>query len=219
MQIKDYPLITSLSDNDLLIVQTANDNAFKSIKASTLKAYCGSTATGGSSGVQLNYVSDGDANGVFYYLGTNKGNTSWSNPSGNTLVVSASSIGYGDPSSLVNRQGDKFWTANSGNSWVKFHIQRGKFNCNYYSIKSRTNDSDYYPRNWILQGSNDDNSWTDLNTQVNNTTLTSAGQWLSLPVNISGVFSSFRLIQNGLDSSSYDYLCLDEVELYGVFTA
>ena len=219
MQIKDYPLITTLSDDDLLLVQTASDNAFKSIKASSVKTYCGgASTTTSSSGVHLNYASDGDANGLFYYLGTNKGTAVWANPSGNSLIVTASTIGYGNVASLVNRQGDKFWTASQSNSWVEFHIQAGKLNCNGYSIKSRTNDDGHYPRNWVLQGSNDENSWTNLDVQTENATLVNAGQWLSLPVNTSGIFSSFRLLQNGLNSSNYDYLCLDEVELYGTFT-
>lgn len=219
MQIKDYPLITSLADDDLILVETASDNAFKSVKASTLKTYCGvATTSSGSSGGSFNYVYNGDANGLFYYLGTNKGITAWSSPAGNTLIVTASSVGYGDPYYLVNRSGDKFWTNSQTNSWVQFHIGSGKLNCNYYSIKSRTNDDGHFPRTWKLQGSNDQSNWSDLDTQINNQTLVSAGQWLSLPVTVSGSFSSFRLLQNGQNSSSYDYLCLDEVELYGVYT-
>ncbi|MEH2138684.1 hypothetical protein [Nostoc sp.] len=46
MQIKDYPLITALSDDDLLLVQTANDSAYKCITKANL--FSGYSSTGGS---------------------------------------------------------------------------------------------------------------------------------------------------------------------------
>jgi hypothetical protein len=49
MKIDGYPTITTLSDNDLLLIETASDSAYKGIKASDLKAYIG-LSSGGSGG-------------------------------------------------------------------------------------------------------------------------------------------------------------------------
>ncbi|MEH2302866.1 MAG: hypothetical protein V7K88_28790 [Nostoc sp.] len=58
MQIKDYPLITALSNDDLLLVQTASDDAFKSLKVSDLKSYIGvSSSSGSGSGSVTSYPS------------------------------------------------------------------------------------------------------------------------------------------------------------------
>ncbi|MEH2454491.1 hypothetical protein [Nostoc sp.] len=53
MQIKDYPLTNYLADDDFLLVQTTSDNAFKSIKASTVKAYCGGASSSSTSSTFL----------------------------------------------------------------------------------------------------------------------------------------------------------------------
>ncbi|MEH2456538.1 hypothetical protein [Nostoc sp.] len=58
MQIKDYPLITALSDNDLLLIQAANDGAYKSITKANLLAGLSSSAGGTSSGLLLDAVTN-----------------------------------------------------------------------------------------------------------------------------------------------------------------
>jgi hypothetical protein len=53
MQIKNFPHVTSIADDDVFLVQTATDNAYKYIKASELKTYFGSgsgTGAGGGTG-------------------------------------------------------------------------------------------------------------------------------------------------------------------------
>ncbi|MEH2460921.1 hypothetical protein [Nostoc sp.] len=216
---------TTADDGDYALMVDSSGTPYKITKAKLLAGLSsggGDTLAGGGTGgvsVSLTFANDADTNGLFYYLGTNKGSAAWSNPSGNLLTVIASSIGYGSPTTLVNRQGDKFWTDNETNCWVSFLLQTGALKCNHYSIKSRSNDNGYYPRTWKLQGSNDGSTWTDLDVQIENTTLVSAGQWLSLSVAASSVYySRFRLLKNGKDSAGYDFLCLDEVELYGSFT-
>lgn len=216
-QIKDFPIEkTTAEDNDYLVMQNPDTGeTYKIKKSNLLKGLSSSTST--PTVHQLNFGFSGDSSGLFYYFGTNKGTTTWLSPAGGAVSVVASSIGYGDPSALVDRSGNKFWTSNTPNSWVSFQFP-GKLNCNYYSIKSRSGDSDYYPRNWKLQGSNDGNSWDDLDVQVNNTSLSSAGQWLSLPVPGVATYSMFRVFQNGVDSTNAYFLCLDEVELYGSYS-
>jgi hypothetical protein len=224
MQINQYPQITSVSDGDLFVVQTASDDALKCIAASDLQAYFGSASTTGGTGTTgtspslpkaRNFVSNGDANGTFYYLGTNLGVSAWSNPSGNQLTVTASSVAYGNVGQLTDRSSSDFWTSPSGGSWIEFNLGTYGLTCNYYSIKSRALNTDYYPRNWKLQGSNDGNTWTTLDTQSNNVSLNAVDQWLSLPVLSSVSYSYFKLLQTGVDSSGADYFCLGEIELYG----
>ncbi|MEH2118727.1 hypothetical protein [Nostoc sp.] len=97
-----------------------------------------SSAGGGSTtnGHQLTFASSGDANGVFYYLGTNKGSTVWANPAGINFTVSASSTENGSVVSLTNRYNSEFYTANQANQWVSFGLNNSTLKCNYYSIKT-----------------------------------------------------------------------------------
>ncbi|MEH2287165.1 hypothetical protein [Nostoc sp.] len=216
-QIKDIAIEKTTADNgDYLVMQNPTTGETYKIKVSNFLA--------GLSGLpvtpvlhQLTFAFSGDANGLFYYLGTNKGATVWNNPANRLLAVTASSIGSGDPNTLSNRQADQFYTGDLANSWVMFEFV-GQLKCQYYSIKSRSNDSNFYPRTWKLQGSIDGSTWVDLDSQNNNATLVSAGQWLSLPISATVSYSKMRILQNGLDSSGYNYFCLDEVELYGEYT-
>lgn len=50
-QIKNYPIITVISDEDLFLIQADSDQAYKRVKASTLKAFLG-TSSASTSGTQ-----------------------------------------------------------------------------------------------------------------------------------------------------------------------
>ncbi len=223
MQINQYPAITSIGDGDFFLIQTASDGAYKSILASDLQAYFGSsTSTNSSSTPGLpatrTFSLSGDNNGVFYYLGTSKGATAWNNPSGVSIGVTASSVGFGSVELLTNRADDQFYTGNIANSWVEFDLGTLALKCNYYCLRNRNQDI-HYLRNWQLQGSNDGNTWAVLDDQVNNSTLNTPSQWLSLPVTSSVQYSKFRIFETGINSSNAYYVCLGEVELYGVLSS
>ncbi|MEH1906648.1 discoidin domain-containing protein [Nostoc sp.] len=218
MQINEYPAITSISDGDLFMVQTRSDGAYKSIAASDLQAYFGGAKSASNLPSTRTFASSGDANGVFYYLGTALGSTGWNNPSGSLLTITASSIYAGTVDFLTNRSSDQFYTNSYSNSWVEFDLGTLTLKCSYYSLKNRNGNDDHYLRNWQLQGSNDGISWTVLDNQVNNSVINTQSQWLSLPVITNNSYSRFRIFETGANSSGYYFICLGEVELYGILT-
>ncbi|QSJ20108.1 discoidin domain-containing protein [Nostoc sp. UHCC 0702] len=217
--------LAQLSDNDILLIFTNNE--LKKIKVSTLKNYFGNSnndnngdgSDQASTGTALTYVSNGDANGLFYYLGTAEKAVTWQNPANaGIILLSASSTGSGDVSELVNRQDGQFFTQSLPNSWIKVQLSSGKLKCSYYSLKTRNSSSDYYPRSWKLQGSNDGVDWDDLDTQNNNTSLVNNSQWLSLPVVANSIgYRYFQILQIGINSAGYNHLVLGEIELYGEY--
>jgi hypothetical protein len=217
MKWYELPALTSLTDDCKILVWDAVSQSSRTVKLSTLKTYLGTSTTPTSTTKQLTFSSSGDTNGLAYFLGTNKGVAAWQNPHNNGLVMSASATEVGTVNSLVDRQASEFYSPNSTGNWVKLTISSGTLKCNYYSIRNRSN-TDHYLRNWKLQGSNDDSTWTDLNVQTNNTTLASASQWLSLPVTSTTAYKYFRLLMTGVNSANYYYLCLGELELYGTYT-
>ncbi|MBW4425940.1 MAG: discoidin domain-containing protein [Nostoc desertorum CM1-VF14] len=218
MQINLYPELTLLKDDDSLLVWEEETSTTKKIKASTLKSYIGVVSGGGDVGKLLTFNANGDTNGVFYWMGTSEGTEVWSNPSDKGLIIGASGVGAGSPLSLVDRSDSEFYTANQPNSWISFYLGGKTLKCNYYSLKSRNSSSGFYPRSWKLQGSNDQNNWVDLDSQIDNTTLNGNSQWLSLPVaNSSTRYTSFRILMTSLCSSNSGHLVLGEVELYGTY--
>ena len=217
MKWYELPTLSTLTDDCKILIFDSASQSSRIVTLATLKAYLGVATSPTSTTKQLTFSSSGDANGLAYFLGTNKGVATWQNPSSNGLNLTASSTGAGSLPTLTDRQPSEFYTGSETNAWVKIGLAAGALRCNYYSLRNR-NGNDHYLRNWKLQGSNDDAVWTDLNTQTNNTTLNSPSQWLSLPVTSTVAYKFFRILQTNVNSSNYYYLCLGELELYGTYT-
>jgi E3 ubiquitin-protein ligase HECTD1 len=171
--------------------------------------------------VELTYSSDGDTNGLFYYLGTNKGTTSWSNPFPQLAYSRQGSGSFDNFSTMTNRIID----AHPGNTWLEtssyIQVDLGATNSivpNYVSIRSWVNN-DRLPRNFKIQGSNDGSTFADLLTVTTNTTITGGSQWLSLA--ITGVSTAYRYLRYTAfspgDSNNIVEVALGEWEFYGQY--
>lgn len=180
--------------------------------------------------VELNFAGFGDGNGVFYSLGSNYGATGWTNPhTSGKLTVTASSVGGGNVSIIVNRADDNFLTNNTPNSWVAFDLgENNNLIISKYVLKTNSG-YDWTIRNWKLQGSNDVTAntvtginaatWVDLDVRSNDTTIPrGSNQWgiFTVPTS-SNTYRWFRILQTGQHTSLRDDLLLNEVELYGSF--
>jgi len=185
------------------------------------------------------YQSDGDSNGIFYYLGTNKNSQAWSNPvldnivnislsSFYTSLLSSSNISYNHPEYLVNGQENIFVaTANIPNSYYLIDLKSYTLCPNYYSIRARNYDAQN-PQNWQLQASADNINWDILDSRSNNPL--SPNQWLSISLpNIVKSYRYFKIVETGLStinnennalplgSSSYIF-SLGQIEFYGLLS-
>lgn len=166
----------------------------------------------------LTYVSNGDANGLFYWLGTNKGTTAWSNPSSQLTYSRQGTGNFNNFPNLTNR----IVNSHPDNTWLEtspyLRVDLGanlKLIPNYYSIRSWINN-DRLPRNWKIQGSNDATTWTDLDTVANNTTITTNSQWLSRPLSGNTAYRYLQyLCTTPGDSNNVVEVALSEWEFYG----
>jgi hypothetical protein len=180
----------------------------------------------------LTYSSDGDTNGLFYFIGTDYLSTSWSNPSTSgeiTIVVKTTDTGA--PSDLVDRTTNQWYTAPVANSYAGVDIGNGRtMSITKYTIRNRTEAQDML-RTWRLQGSNnvstnttggfDAATWVDIDVRSGDTSITSLNQFVTFTANQSNTNSYrwFRLIQDGVNSNGANYLCFAEWEFYGEFSA
>jgi hypothetical protein len=180
-------------------------------------------------GVALTYVSDGDANGVAYYLATTGLTTSWANPhTAGKLTAVRSSDQSGTATNLVDRAGGNYYTANALNSWIGIDLGVGNtLTVNRYSLRGWADPSSVHLRNWKLQGSNgvttanvagfEAATWTDLDTKVNDTTINGADMWVSPTVTGAAAYRFLRIFQTGVNSAGNYYLVCSEFEFYGRF--
>jgi hypothetical protein len=218
-----FPKLIDPSPNDCLLIWDTSAGATKGIELSTLQSFLGNI--GDTEIINLTWVSNGDNNGLFYYLGSN--GSEWKNPSDTNIITAIVSSGGFSPNLLFNRTLDLWYTSNSVNSWIAIDIGQRNFILNKYAIR-HDDETGYYLRNWKLQGSNNVNvnsvaginaaTWIDLDTRINDVTINSVGGWGSFNVNTSNVYRWLRLLQNGVNSSSDNYLVMSEIELYGTLT-
>ncbi|KAG6704623.1 hypothetical protein I3842_07G141300 [Carya illinoinensis] len=183
-----------------------------------------------SSYKELQYICDGDSNGVLYFAGTSYGEHQWVNPVlSKRITVTASSppTRYTDPKVLVSRtyQGTSFAgpRMEDGHKCAWWEVDIGEEHqlmCNYYTL--RQDGSRAFMRSWNLQGSLDGKTWTNLRVHENDQTVCKAGQFASWPVVGPNALLPFRFLRVILTSPTTDVsnpwnFCICFLELYGYF--
>lgn len=178
--------------------------------------------------LNLNYVSNGDTNGLFFNLGTNGGSTSFTNPATNgRVLVLASSIGMGSPTSLSDRSASDFYTNDIPGSWIAWDLgTNAAFQLTRYSYRTRSASNGNHPRSWKIQGTNTINAWdtavinssnwVDLDTRVNQTQVTGLNAWFNfvLPSTVD-TYRYIRMLNTGVTDTNQNFLCAGEIEFYG----
>ncbi|XP_057987232.1 BTB/POZ domain-containing protein At2g30600 isoform X5 [Hevea brasiliensis] len=183
-----------------------------------------------SSYKELQYIYDGDSNGVLYFAGTSYGEHQWVNPvlaKRITITASSPTSRYTDPKALVSRTYQGTCIAGprmeDGNKCVWWMIDLGQDHqlvCNYYTL--RQDGSRAYIRSWNFQGSLDGKTWTNLRVHEYDQTICKPGQFASWAItgpNSLLPFRFFRVVLTGptVDASDPWNLCICYLELYGFF--
>ena len=94
----------------------------------------------------------------------------------------------------------------------------------YYCLRHGRDGTDHALRNWQLEGSNDDTTWTILKTHANDAALAAqAHSTASWPIQAPGAatgtpYRYFRILQTGKNADGYDNLWCAGIELYGLLT-
>ena len=164
-------------------------------------------------GGQFVYTSDGDTSGVFYFLGTDRGASSWQNPytSGRIDILMSSFLGGQSPrEALVNRAPAHVHTSLETNPWITFDLKENRLNLNYCSYRFRDNDPQYMPNRLIVSGSNDNVSFTQIADQ---SIAPVVNGWASFPVSSA---ESYQYIRFTVPIRTY--FTAGEFELYGTLS-
>jgi hypothetical protein len=164
-------------------------------------------------GVPLLFASNGDANGVFYYLGRNKNTQTWTNPkTENRLGVTASSVlgGQSPIESLVDRSESHFHTNSQSNPWIEFDILNpNSLLLTHWSYRARDNDPSYIPSQLSLSASIDGTSYVEIDRRSFAVT---QNNWVTFPVSVPNQVY-YRKFKFTLPAATY--FTAGEFELYG----
>lgn len=219
MRIENLPETTESNDDDWIIL-FGNDGITRKILKSDFLAGITSGGSGGNSVTSFDFQSFGDANGLFYFLGTDSYSQSYLNPatSGVITVAQSSSV---DSSRIVENlfdRGDAIAHTNSqANSYFQLDIgETLTFDLKSYTLRNRGDFNGHLPRSWKLQGSTNGINFVDLDVQSGRTDF-AHNTWIKmdLPVNDTTSYRIFRLTQTAKNSSNADFFVMGEVEFYG----
>lgn len=217
VQIESSDYAEPVATVDLTPIQTKLDviNA----KIDSFQNSGGSSPPASSTAKTLTYVSDGDANGVCYWIGTNYGAEVWQNPhTAKRLICSISSSfdGNDPPGNLVDRQpSDRPATQNIAGSSMVLDLLESKLKCNRYSIRGRNFDS-YHLRNWKVLVGNNLSNLIEIDSQSNNSVI-NQNIWFSKAVLSPDFYRYIKIEQTGVNSSGDNLMSLGEWEFYGEF--
>lgn len=180
------------------------------------------------------WVSNGDANGVCYFLGRNFNTIPWENPdTAGRVVVTRSSSLNGTDGDLVNRAAEYNTTDNNLLEWIAIDLGVGDLMVvSDYSLQNGNDgvSSTLAIRNWKLQGSNDvatndvtgidAATWVDIDTRTSDTSMgPNQGDWIHKILGATPAgYRWLRVLNTGVNSSGLNFLQLCEFEFYGDFS-
>lgn len=114
-----------------------------------------------------------------------------------------------------------FQSGNQQDSWLQFDFQNLKISPTHYSIRTRHNGGKgcHHPKNWCIEGSNDTNSWTTIDTRSDITSLDDKNAISTFSIETSSRTNQFyryiRIRQTGVNTYGYYHLTLSALEYFG----
>lgn len=140
----------------------------------------------------------------------------------NDVQVTASSIGHSNehyqPRTVLMKENSQyyFYTNNQQDSWLTIDFKDHRIIPTAYTIRS-SNQNGCHPKSWVIQVSNDNNSWSTIDTVNDCPNLN--GDRLVHTFRISeeqtSEFRYFRIFQTGPTHGNYNYLIFQTIEIYG----
>lgn len=172
--------------------------------------------------IDLTYSSNGDTNGLFYYIGTDALSSGWVNPITSGAVISSASTywpdsAYSTPSVTVDRGASALPFHSGGgytDNWLMYDLGALiQMKVTDYTILGRSDATLPMLRVWNLEGSNDGSSWSVIDSRVD--AQQEQNVWGYYSVSGSTKYRYLRIRSTGTQSGGDYSLCYGEIEFYG----
>jgi E3 ubiquitin-protein ligase HECTD1 len=169
--------------------------------------------------ITFKYTTDYDNQGIVYWLGTKRGTSEWINPHQLESVAITAYPGLYEGSLdmfVSNQTTTRSYTHDDQNAHVVFDFRPSKVQIRPSAYTLGYASCSTYPRNWILQGSNDGSTWTTIKTHVADSGLDNDSY--SHTWRIDGVqerYSMFKIKITGQTAHNNYYLVFCGLEMYG----
>ena len=115
----------------------------------------------------------------------------------------------------------QFYSENQANSWICYDFKERRVSPTSYSVRSNTQSrAGDHLRSWVVEVSNDAESWIEIDRQEDNPTLQASLALKNFKISTvpNGAFRFFRLRNIGTtNSGGYRYLIITGLEIFGTF--
>lgn len=134
----------------------------------------------------------------------------------NTINITASSCYNSSypPTNLVNYENRSsiFYSQNTPNSWICFDFKQRNVIPFYYQIMTF---NCYYPKSWVIEGSNDNSNWTILDEQNNCQYLNTNYKVHIFKISNPNQFRYIKMRLTGPNWGNNNHFYISSFELYG----
>mmetsp|Transcript_5493 Transcript_5493/g.8535 ORF Transcript_5493/g.8535 Transcript_5493/m.8535 type:complete len:428 (+) Transcript_5493:90-1373(+) len=207
-------MVTEVADSGVLT--DAEQLALFRHKATNGERHSGFPDKPRSSFYLLNYEFELDAKGVIHWIGTSGGVDPFKNPhDSGQVVVSASSIPFGQLRNIVSREQTYTRSDDAKDSWFALDLGNRWLKVSKYTLQHGRDAARFLLRSWVLEGSADGKTWSILDTRTNDCSLDRAWATHSWDVHTDEFVRHVRVRIVGPDSDGGHYLHLTSLELYG----
>jgi hypothetical protein len=224
-EINLFPALNALADDVVFLAWNPASSSTVQVSVGQLKSYVGAGSGGGEeppdvptgSTYTLTYQSNGDDNGLFYWLGSAGKTATWTNPatSGKIIAtqssVSSNNLQFG-AAGCCDRNNEVAHSAGGSQDWWQWDLGNARLTPTRYVYRSRRDYDGYHLSNWRVQGRIlETDEWTDLDTQNSNNSTQGIGLYFSR--SLDGITTGYRFLR--FQNLVGGYLTGSMVEFYG----
>ena len=119
-----------------------------------------------------------------------------------------------DPYFSNSTQNSNWISNDKENSSLTITFTRSKFLLNSYSVRSRLDNNMNHPKEWILEGTDNNFGWTLIHHKPNGTEMVGLKKEISYECQQTKAFNRFRIMQIGKSTHSYSF-ALSKIEFFG----
>ena len=125
-------------------------------------------------------------------------------------------VDFFEPHDEAQDQTDGNWASNNiTNSSLTITFPYHHISATHYTFRTRGTSILNTPQQWIVEGSNDGESWKLLHRQTYTTYFQTISNMKTFQMDFNGVFSMFKITQIGLNSNQTYHLHISRFELFG----
>ena len=133
-------------------------------------------------------------------------------------IASSETSGY-EKNNVLDITSPMYWASSShstGIIWIGISFPHYTVKVSHYTIRQYTGAGSM-PKSWILQGSNDGNSWYDIEYRTSDgyCHMGTILDTFEVPEANQSYYQQYRLYKNGWSCLHYDYWRLAGIELFG----